>query len=351
VVRSVFGRDYVGAFGTRKGVIPAFDAAADKDRDGYLSDAEYASRRAGFDARFEYEGRLFYPKYGQMRFVTNPSPAAFKRWAVDYHARLLPTQPLSDGLFVDNANGRLPFAGVPVIEATAGYTEDSAAVTAAVWKAVAPKVLFSNTAGGFADATPNTRASTGAFEEFVLRPMDATWSAVLDVQNLVKSRLSADSPTPYTILDTLPGGFATTDPRVRSATLAYYYLVGDPDRTMLMFFGGLNPSAAWADTFIPAVQTDLGKPLGEMSAFASGTDPQNAALAYRVYGRQYEKGLVLYKPLSYTLGKGTGTTADATATPHPLGGAYRVLNPDNTLGPVVTSVTLRNGEGVVLVKA
>jgi hypothetical protein len=60
---------------------------------------------------------------------------------------------------------------------------------------------------------------------------------------------------------------------------------------------------------------------------------------------------VLYKPLSYKLGAGTGTTADATATTHRLNGTYRPLRADGTLGPPVTSVTLRNGEGAILVKA
>ena len=349
--KTIFGRDYVGAFGTIKGTIPAFDSPADKNGDGYLSDAEYANRRPGQDARFVYESRLFYPQYGQMRFVTNPAASAVRRWAADYHSRLLATQPLADGLFLDNANGRLPFAGISVQEPTAGYADDSAGLVAAVWKAVAPKIVLSNTAGGFDDATPITRASTGVLEEFALRPMDATWAAVQDVSNLVKSRLAADSPSPYTVLDTHPGSFATTDPRVRAAALAYYYLVADPDRTAVLFFGGLNPSADWDDTFIPSVRTDLGKPQGELTTWASGNDPQNAALGYKVFGRQYEKALTLYKPRSYTLGKGTGTTDDATATTHQLGGAYRVLKPDNTLGAVVTSVTLRNGEGVILMRA
>ena len=41
------------------------------------------------DARFVYESRLFYPYYGQMRFVTNPSAPAVRHWAADYHVRLL----------------------------------------------------------------------------------------------------------------------------------------------------------------------------------------------------------------------------------------------------------------------
>jgi hypothetical protein len=88
-----------------------------------------------------------------------------------------------------------------------------------------------------------------------------------------------------------------------------------------------------------------------MRQLATGTDPQNAALTYRVFARDYENGLAVYKPLSYTIGKGKGTTADATATAHQLGGNYRRVNADGTLGSVITSVSLRNGEGAVLIKA
>ncbi|MFO0847455.1 MAG: Ig-like domain-containing protein [Gemmataceae bacterium] len=349
--RTVFGRDYVGANGTTKGTIPAFDAAADADADGYLSDAEYAGRRAGFDARFVYESRLFHPQYGQMRFVVNPPSSAVRRWAADFHTRLLAQYPQADGVFLDNSSGRLPFAGVSVIEPTASYSEDSGALTAAVWRAVAPKTVWSNTVGGQDDATPTTRASTGAVEEFLLRPAEANWSAVLDTASLVAGRLAADSPSPYVVLDSYSSSLPTTDPRLKLGVLAYYYLVGDPDRTFLMLFGGQNPAAAWSATWVPAVGTDIGQPAGGMTTFATGADPQNPALGYKVFRRDYGKAVVLYKPRSYTLGVGTGTLDDATATTHDLGGSYRVLNADGTLGAVVTSVTLRNGEGAILMKA
>jgi hypothetical protein len=69
-----------------------------------------------------------------------------------------------------------------------------------------------------------------------------------------------------------------------------------------------------------------------------------------VYQRQYDRALVLYKPLSYTKGS-TGLTADATNTVHRLNGNYRELRADGTLGPVVTYVRLRAGEGSILIKA
>ena len=59
---------------------------------------------------------------------------------------------------------------------------------------------------------------------------------------------------------------------------------------------------------------------------------------------------MLYKPIS--LGNGyRGTTDDATATTQDLPGNFRRLNADGTLGPVITQITLRNGEGAVLIKA
>jgi hypothetical protein len=70
-----------------------------------------------------------------------------------------------------------------------------------------------------------------------------------------------------------------------------------------------------------------------------------------VYGREYDNALVLHKPRSYALGKGTGTADDATSTTHQLNGRYRQLYSDGSLGQVVTSIRLKNGEGVVLVKA
>jgi hypothetical protein len=73
-------------------------------------------------------------------------------------------------------------------------------------------------------------------------------------------------------------------------------------------------------------------------------------LTYKIYQRSYGNALVLYKPLSYQVGVGTGTLANATATTHALNGTYRILNADGTLSGPVTSVTLRNGEGAILIR-
>ena len=355
MARTILGRDYAGGVfqsnGQLAGTIPAFDSNADSNGDGYLSDAEYRNRRAGFDARFEYESRLFYPFYGQMRFVVNPSTVAIQAWNIDYHRRVLAANPLADGLFLDNSHGKLPFAGTPVRESVAAYTQEYAALVAALTRAIAPKWTVSNTAGSIAEGDPVARASTAAFEEFVLRPNGSNWAQVRDVADLITRRLNADSPSPYVILDTHSGSLPTNDPRSQMGSLAYYYLVADPVKTFLMFNGGQSPAAPWSRVWVPAAAVDVGRPTGTMTTWATGLDPQNSRLTYKVLRRDYSNAIALFKPLSYTLGAGTGTTADATATVHQLGGNYRRLNADGTLGAVVTSISLRGGEGAVLMRA
>ena len=351
--RTILGRDYDQSGGKLTGgIIPAFDTMADRDGDGYLNDSEYAARRPGFDARFLYESRLIYPNYGPMRFVVNPTDEAVRNWAADYHVRFLQAHPRADGLFLDNSNGRLPTGSAAVIEATANYTRDYADLVRRIQQAIPNRIVVANTVGGWEQANPVAAAVTAAFEEFQLRPMQANWAALQDTANLVASRLAADSPAPYLILDSHPGGGSSSDPRTQLGALAYYYLLADPDRTLMMFFGGANPSAAWSQSWIAAAEVDVGRPAGTMTILASGLDPQNRALEYRVYAREYQNALVLFKPRSYRLGQGTGTTDMATATEHTLTGTYRVLNANGTLGPILhhPTISLRNGEGMILIR-
>ena len=349
--RSILGRDYVQANGRAAGVIPAFDTEADKNRDGYLSDGEYENRRSGFDARFEYESRLFYPYYGQMRFAVNPTSIAVKQWFTEYNVRSLQQNPLADGLFIDNSHGKLPFKGTPVKESVDAFTQDYAALVASITRAVAPKWTVSNTAGSIAEGDPVAKASTAVLEEFVLRPNNSNWAQVRDVAELIARRLNADSPSPYVILDSHSGKLATNDPRSQMGTLAYYYLLADPDKTFLMFNGGQAPAVAWNQVWVPAAAVDVGKPVGAYTTWDTGLDPENARLTYKVLRREYQNAITVFKPLSYKLATGTGTSSDATATTHALGGDFRRLNADGSLGPVVTSISLRGGEGAVLMRA
>ncbi|HMF13589.1 MAG TPA: Ig-like domain-containing protein [Gemmataceae bacterium] len=356
----LWSRDYTGASGGNIGVIRAFDASADLDHDGYLNDAEYARRAAGMDARFTYEARDLMSNYGAMRFATNPHAGDFQAWAADYNARLLQANPLAGGLFVDNSTGSTGMlATTAVVEAAAmsTYSADYGVALKAVYRATAPGWLLPNTSG-YASADAAIQNTGAEYFEFGLRPLAQSWSTFLDVAAHVTHVHGLNAAPPFDVLDSyprnqdgsLPNGYSTGDPtdgRTQLATLAYYYLLADPQSTFLNFFGGFEPSSSWSRHWSSAAAVDVGQPLGSWSVFASGPDPAAPGLTYNVYQRSLTNALVLYKPLSfghYT----TGTTADVSATVHSLGGTYYLLGADGQSTTPVTSVALRNGEGAIL---
>jgi hypothetical protein len=351
VVSTILGRDYVNAQGGSTGVIPAFDYSADLNKDGYLSDAEYARRKSGMNARFVYESRLFFGYYGQMRFMTNPASSGLRRWAIDYSKRYLATRSNSAGLFVDNSNGN-PMVDDPtcVLESLSTYASDYGALLKVVGQAISPDWLMVNTAGGGTQADSAVSQTTAYFEEFALRPLSTSWRHFQDLAAMVAHRANLNSPSPYAILDSLPTGGSPTDSRTQLATLAEYYLLADPTYTFLDFFGGYEPGTSWSRHWCQAVTYNVGKPTGSWSLFASGADPSDIRFSYRVYQRRYTNALVLFKPLSSDSSGQVGSLANNTATYHKLDGTYRPLRADGTLGSPVTSITLRNGEGAILIK-
>jgi hypothetical protein len=348
VARTILGDDYTNSNGTNSGVIPAYDWALDPNHTGYLDPQQYAiAAAAGYTARFAYQSRLFI--YGPMRYATNPGDAAFRAWAVDYEVRFLNSNPLAAGLFMDNSTGVAPATAGSVIEPLGSYSTDYATLLYEIGRAIEPKWILANTSGGGSSANPTVQQIQGYFAESAIRALAHNYQQFESLAATVAARSTLASPAPYAVLDSSPQGGAPTDPRTELATLAYYLLLEDPKTTFLDYDGGYNPSGPWSQHWFPAMNADIGQPLGSWSLFASGADPSNAALTYHVYQRSFTNGLVLYKPLSYGNGV-TGTTADATATTQFLGGIYYPMQADGTLGAPITSITLRNGEGAILIK-
>jgi hypothetical protein len=349
ISRTILGRDYVNANGRAAGTIPVFDKSADSDGDGYLSDAEYAMRHPGMDARFVYEARAFYPAYGQNRFATNVANPAFQQWAADFSYRFLQANPGAGGLFVDNSLSKIAFDPRAIAESLDNYADNYAQVLAAINARIAPEWVVANVAGGGTAVDALAKRGISYLEEFAIRPLAASYSQFEDVSANLKRRLGLSKGKSYAILDSLATNGSMTDARVQIATLAYYYLLADPTQTMLMFNGGNAPNTTWSQHWAPAAQYDVGQPKAGWTVFAQGQDPANTTMTYKVYQRQYDNALVLYKPLSYYRGK-AGATGDSTATTHILNGKYRPLLPDGQLGAVISRITLRNGEGAILVK-
>jgi hypothetical protein len=350
VVKSLLGRDYTNSRGTTSGTIPVFDYSADKDHDGYLNDAEYAKRKPGMDARFVYETRVFYPSYGPNRFATDVSDPAFRAWAVNYQTRLLAATPYARGVFIDNSVGRLAVDPSTVRERLDNYSADYGSLLGAINARIAPKWVIANTGGGGPSADPVVRNGVSYLEEFALRPMSANAVQFEDLSATLSARRQASGGRAYEILDSLPtDGYDATDPRVQLTTLAMYYLLADPNQSFLLMNGGHEPASSWTRHWTDAIRFDVGKPLAAWTIFGTGQDPSNPTLDYTVYSREYQNALVLYKPVAYAHGVSGRTTAE-TATTHYLGGTYREVRADGTLGPPITRVTLRNGEGVILAR-
>ncbi len=349
VANTLLGDDYTNSHGTKSGVIPAFDWALDTSHTGYLDPAQYAiAAAAGYTARFAYQSRLF--SYGPMRFATNPGDSAFRSWAVNYEIQVIHNNPWASGVFMDNSTGVAPAMANSVVEPITAYSTDYATLLYEIGRAIAPKWIMANTSGGGNNANPTVQLVQGYFEEFAIRALAQNYVQFENLAATVATRSTLTSPAPLAVLDSFPQGGAPTDPRTELATLAYYYLLASPSTTFLDYDGGYDPSGPWSQHWFPAMNTNIGQPTGNWSLFASGADPSNAALTYHIYQRSFTNGLVLYKPLSYGNGV-AGTTADSTATTQSLGGLYYPVEADGTLGAPVTSITLRNGEGAILIKA
>ncbi len=349
VANTILGDDYTKSNGTKSGVIPAFDWSLDTNHTGYLDPAQYAvAAAAGYTARFAYQSRLF--SYGPMRFATNPSDTAFRAWAVNYEIQTLNNNPWASGVFMDNSTGVAPAPASNVVEPVSAYSTDYATLLYEVGRVIAPKWIMANTSGGGSNANPTVQMVQGYFEEFAIRALAQNYVQFENLAATVATRSTLASPAPLAVLDSFPQGGAPTDPRTELATLAYYYLLADPSTTFLDYDGGYDPSGPWNKHWFPAMNANIGQPTGNWSLFATGTDPSNSALNYHIYQRSYTNGLVLYKPLSYGNGV-TGTTADDTATTEALDGLYYPVQADGTLGAPITSITLRNGEGTILINA
>src|SRR5205823_1819517 len=150
------------------------------------------------------------------------------------------------------------------------YSEDYGAMLGAINRAIAPKWVAANTSGGGAETDAVIRNTPASLQEFALRPLDSSRQAFEDLAALVAHR-QAIGPTDYMVLDSLPTGGSPTDPRTQIATLAEYYLLGDPKTTFLMFYGGYAPNTSWTQHWSPAAAYDVGAPQGAFSVFAQGT--------------------------------------------------------------------------------
>lgn len=140
--------------------------------------------------------------------------------------------------------------------------------------------------------------------------------------------------------------------------LAVHYLVNHPNgyfsyhKGSASWYGGENGSMRtthWHQN----IEYDIGEPVirnGQDSWGQSNTNRffvfADGGSTYQIMGREYDKALVLAKFGNV----GGWANIGINGTTHSLGGNYRRLQEDNTLGSVINEVILGFGEGVILIK-
>ncbi len=154
-----------------------------------------------------------------------------------------------------------------------------------------------------------------------------------------------------------PGNEKSRAARGRLVELASYYMARptDPAKIDLVTHNLVNIwGRPFSEEWTKATETDLGQPRENRRVYQSGTlaglkTEWGRAWTYQVWGREYERALVLlHSPVEvdyYLYGEETAVTISL-----PSGHAWHMLYEDGTLGPAITQVTLRNAEAAILIK-
>jgi hypothetical protein len=123
-----------------------------------------------------------------------------------------------------------------------------------------------------------------------------------------------------------------------------WFLTTRTEHSWHFAYGTGAPYRAGYDTlnWRGCMEVDLGEPTAPPYVLAEGTDPLGNA--YKVWARHYTLGLALVRPRG---GWGQGIEPQ-TAVEVTLPGRLAPVSPEGRIGATVTSVSLRNGTGAIL---
>ncbi len=158
-----------------------------------------------------------------------------------------------------------------------------------------------------------------------------------------------------------PGNEASGGRRGKLYELTSYYMARptSPSQIDMVYF---TPTNFWGRPFsdstqwTPAIEVDIGQPRGARFAYAEGGLASKPAcytgsnLSWRVWAREYDRALVLARPSLHYTQKECGTDETAVTITLPAGTWYMVGWDGMVAGNAITTITLRNGEGAILIK-
>jgi len=194
-------------------------------------------------------------------------------------------------------------------------------------------------------------------ENMWLNPFDGVGGYAPDAWKLMDSMASQDTGyaviwmTVWPTLDTVPlAGVGGLD-RTLIMNLCWYYMAADYEHCYYMCNSADNNVDDDIDTlasWFPAIDTSVGQPIGSRSVCTSGTD--GASQSFDLYERKYLRDNGDTVKIYYRPPNGSDYTSTSNVV-YPLGGNYRELKKDGTLGGIVTSVTIRNAEGMIMMES
>ena len=319
--------------------------------------------------------RLYYSKYGWYHMdVSSPSFQDFwsqeaLTWITTYYnvstSGLDPAGPHFDGLFADDCwidiayaqntermtrvkddqFGRIPQAKVN------SFHNDMLDHIEHMKQALGSRILIVNSGGGVSQ--DYAEAADGVMHEQWMHA--AWWSASTDpresnwLANISSMQTLSAKGKYYLAQDNLnySGLPAGRDEQVFKFAFASYLLATDsvyPDQTKTSLrhrpYLDTSKTAYYTGYWYGIYDLDPGTPLGPYYVYY-----QDKTKGITVYARDYTNAIALVNPSSEN--NFTSSALDATVS---LPGQFNEIRPDGTLGPVVSSITVKNKSGAVVAR-
>ncbi len=146
--------------------------------------------------------------------------------------------------------------------------------------------------------------------------------------------------------------------KVKQFLLASHYLINHPNYILMyhrgspQFYGGTPAGQFYTTHWHKNLEFNIGTPIRRCSPDYWGESCSDkfflfaSSIDYKIVAREYTQALVLAK-----FGvKGFVANAGMNPTIHKLDRVYTLLQPDNSLGPPITEITLGDSEGAILIK-
>lgn len=319
---------------------------------GYMSDLlSWAAVRsltpAQIDAMFlkNPDGtRLTVVIWGSERSVGDPRDVNWCAYQVNRYIRIS-EQANVKAIFIDefgsgqvNPNFKKGANGDAL--ALAAIIEAEVKLMTAIEEAVFPVQLIVNTASYlFQDDTDIAKAAQGVHMEQVNNPMNLDWwnSSWPFIDKLLAAGVLVNITSPFQfgeyegVHDSKGATMDTTRGKLLELA-AYYMMVTDPHLLAFHVENGDWSKYTIVQNWIGQIDAKLGHPI-ETRVRQNGT-----------FTRRFQNGLVVVNPIIDRLPADYGTPVTITL---PTDRKYGLLNADLTVGPAVTSISLRRPEAAI----